>query len=89
VNGSVHEALINGAYGAFTGENVLNSLSTGALQGVEGAAFNMGAGHTLGLVAWAYRGGAPVWKDRAWFYKSNPDTAGLLGELLSEVAVMN
>jgi RHS repeat-associated protein len=89
VNGSVHGALINGAYGAFTGENVLNSLSTGALQGVEGAGFNMGVGHTLGLVAWAYGGAAPVWKDGAWFYKSNPDTPGLLGELLSGVTVGN
>ena len=71
------------------GENVLNSLSSGLVQGAEGAAFNAGVGHTLGVIAWAYGGEAPTWKDGAWFYESSPNTPGLLRQLLSGVTVGN
>jgi RHS repeat-associated protein len=89
INSGVHGAVLEGAYGASMGRDVLESVSTGFLHGVEGSAVNMAMGHALGLISWAYGGKAPVWRDGAWFYESSPNTPGILGEVLSGITVGN
>lgn len=89
VNSAVHGALLEGAYGAATGRNALDSMGAGFVHGLEASVTNMGMGHSLGLIAWASGGKAPVWKDGAWFYESNPKTPGILGEILSGITVGN